>query len=55
MLDRQIASYSTGCLCQLTPRYARVNRWNHGFATLEAEKGGDWDIRNLKIIKGKVY
>jgi predicted phosphodiesterase len=55
MLDRQIASYSTGCLCQLTPRYERVNRWNHGFATLEAEKGGDWDIRNLKIIKGKVY
>ena len=46
--------WSTGCLCDLTPRYARVNRWNHGFATVEVEKDGSFGVSNLRIKNGRV-
>jgi predicted phosphodiesterase len=41
--------WSTGCLCGLTPEYARVNRWNLGFATVTVEKDGSFDVANLRI------
>jgi predicted phosphodiesterase len=46
--------WSTGCLCDLTPEYARINRWNHGFATVDVHKGGEFDVENLRIVDGKV-
>jgi predicted phosphodiesterase len=41
--------WSTGCLCDLTPEYARVNRWNHGFATVDVKADGEFDVTNLRI------
>jgi hypothetical protein len=36
--------------------FARVNKWNQGFSFVEHEiKTGDYNLQNLKIIKGKVY
>jgi predicted phosphodiesterase len=46
-------AWSTGCLCDLHPHYAPVNKWNSGFATIE-NFGSDFKVTNLKIIKGKV-
>lgn len=47
--------WSTGCLCDLTPAYARINRWNHGFAVVEVHAGGEFDVENLRITrKGSV-
>lgn len=51
-----IVTTSTGCLCGMYPMYARVNKWNHGFAFVDHEiKTGEYRIENLKIINGKVY
>lgn len=47
--------WSVGCLCDLTPDYALTNRWNHGFAEIEIERGGDFEVNNRKIIHGKIY
>ena len=47
-------TWSTGCLCDLTPSYAVVNRWNHGFATVDVQEDGEFDVRNLRIVDGKV-
>ena len=48
-----IGAWSTGCLCELHPDYAPINKWNHGFATVE-NFGLDFKVTNLRIIKGKV-
>lgn len=46
--------WSTGCLCDLTPEYARINRWNHGFAVATVHDDGDFDVANLRIAGGVV-
>jgi hypothetical protein len=30
------------------------NKWNHGFAWVETEASGDFEVKNLRIIEGKV-
>lgn len=48
-------AWCLGCLCDLEPEYASTgNQWNHGFGHLTIEKNGDFNMRNLRIIKGKV-
>lgn len=54
MFGRQIACWSTGCLCDLTPDYRRINQWNHGFAVIIV-RGEKFEVQNLRVIKGKVY
>jgi predicted phosphodiesterase len=39
--------YSIGCLCELTPEYARVNRWNHGYAFVDVHEDGSFDIESV--------
>lgn len=48
-----IGAWSTGCLCELHPKYMPNNRWQNGFATVE-NFGTDFSVQNLAIIKGKV-
>jgi hypothetical protein len=46
--------WSTGCLCDLTPRYAVINRWNHGAAIVTVHADGEFDVHNFRIAGGKV-
>lgn len=41
--------WSTGCLCDMTPEYARINRWNWGFAIVDVSQDGSFDVQNLRI------
>lgn len=50
-----ITTWSTGCLCNLSPDYLPYNNWSHGFAFIEVDKAGAFDVNNLRIIHGKVY
>jgi predicted phosphodiesterase len=52
--DRLISTWSTGCLCDLKPAYARINRWNHGFATIDVDRSGAFEVSNKRILKGDV-
>lgn len=52
--DKEIVTWTTGALCHLKPRYARFNRWNHGFAIIEVYAGGGYDVHNLRIFEGRV-
>lgn len=47
----ETSAWSTGCLCDLTPDYAPVNKWNWGFATVQIEKDGSYEVTNLRIDK----
>lgn len=53
MMGRTITCWSTGCLCDLHPEYARINRWNHGFATVDMT-GNDFRVNNMRIRNGKI-
>jgi predicted phosphodiesterase len=55
MDDHVVTCWSTGCLCDLHPDYAPLNQWNHGFARVDIDKNGAYDVRNLRIIHGKAY
>jgi predicted phosphodiesterase len=55
-ISRKVSScWSVGCLCDLSPDYAIVNRWNHGFAIVDIDESGDFEVHNHKIIRGRVY
>lgn len=51
MWHEETFCWSTGCLCDLTPEYARINRWNHGFAMVTVHEGGEFDVENLRVTK----
>lgn len=53
MLGTTITTWSTGCLCDLHPRYRPINAWGHGAAILDLT-GEDWRIQNFRIVEGRV-
>jgi predicted phosphodiesterase len=46
--DERMA-WSQGCLCDMNPEYARVNKWNQGFAVIEVAKDGTYNLFNYRI------
>lgn len=48
---REITTWSQGCLCDMNPEYARINKWNHGFVTATLENNGDFNVNNLRVSK----
>jgi predicted phosphodiesterase len=51
MWHSETGCWSTGCLCDLRPDYARINRWNHGFAVATVHKGGAFDVNNYRVMR----
>lgn len=49
-----VTTFSQGCLCGLSPAYMPYNKWNLGFIFVEVEPSGEYKVRNLRIIDGKV-
>lgn len=49
-----VTTWSVGCLCGISPEYMPYNKWNHGFAWIETFNNGDFEVKNLRIIEGKV-
>jgi predicted phosphodiesterase len=50
-LDKTMSTWSVGCLCELHPPYAPINRWSTGFGLCELH-GENWSYHNRKIING---
>ena len=55
ILNEVTACWSVGCLCGMSPEYMPVNKWNHGFATIEIYNNGTYHFENKKIIDGQIY
>ena len=51
--NKHIHCWSLGCLCDMQPEYAVLNKWNHGFATIELS-GKKFNVVNKRIIDGVV-
>jgi hypothetical protein len=43
-------------MCDLHPFWNPLNKWNHGFATVElnGRDGGDFHVDNHRVIKGEI-
>lgn len=52
--DRIQTAWSMGCLCDLQPAYMPKNDWNLGFADVDMQKNGEFQLDNLSIYDGKV-
>lgn len=50
-----VTTFSVGCACDMHPEYLPLNNWNQGFAFIEVEKNGDFNVDNLKVISGKAF
>ncbi len=50
-----VTCWSMGCLCGMWPEYARINKWNHGFARILLNRDGTYKVVNVRIIDGKIY
>jgi len=53
MNGRITTTYSLGCLCQLSPAYLPLNKWNNGAAVVEIS-GNDFNVNNFRIHNGKI-
>jgi predicted phosphodiesterase len=53
MKGKITTTWSTGCLCNLHPEYAKLNRWSQGFA-IASRVGDDFWVKNYRIHQGKV-
>jgi predicted phosphodiesterase len=49
-----ITCWSLGCLCELHPAYAPINKWSLGGALVELADDGDYEVTNKRILHGKV-
>lgn len=54
MFGRETTCWSTGCLADLRPCYARLNKYNHGFASVTVHADGQFDVHNFRIVAGRV-
>jgi len=50
-----ISTWSVGCLCDLHPKYRRLNNWNHGVARVEKDEDGNFEVINFRLMKNKVF
>jgi hypothetical protein len=53
--QNKIATWSTGCLCDMHPDYAPYNNWSHGFAFVETFADGKFEVQNKIIAHGRVF
>jgi predicted phosphodiesterase len=53
--DKVISCWSIGCLCGLHPYWCPINKWNHGFAIVEIDKVGSYQVTNVRVHNGKCF
>ena len=49
MWQEETTTWSAGCLCDRRPRYARVNKWNLGFAVVEVAADNSFNVHNYRL------
>jgi predicted phosphodiesterase len=47
--------WSIGCMCQMHPEYAPINKWNHGFAVVDVKSNGAFSVENRRIVDGEIW
>lgn len=50
-----IGSWSLGCLADTHPQYNPVNQYSNGFAILEKDSDGYFNVDNKRILNGRIF
>lgn len=50
-----VGAWSVGCLCDMSPEYSRINKWNHGAAIVETRADGTFVVDSFRIIDGVIF
>ena len=50
----EVACWSQGCLSELSPEYAPINKYNSGAAIIHVDGNGEFNVFNFRIVDGKV-
>lgn len=51
LMGTLLTCWSVGCLCDLSPDYNPYgNNWNHGFAIVEIDEKGNFEVHNKRIL-----
>lgn len=52
---KEVGMWSVGCACHLSPLYAPLNQWGHGWAMIEVAADGGFHVHNRRMLRdGKV-
>lgn len=54
-LHSDITCWSTGHLSDPHPKYARINKWNHGIARIEKDDSGNFEVINFGLKQNKLF
>ena len=54
-LHEDITCWSTGHLSEEHPKYARINKWNHGAARIEKDEEGNFEVINVNLKMNKLF
>jgi hypothetical protein len=49
MFSNEVMTWSQGCLCELSPAYNRVSKYNLGFAVIEVDSEGEYQVFNYRM------
>ena len=52
---RPIVCFSTGALCDLSPAYRPINKWDHGAALMSFDGKSEFEVQTFRVINGKAY
>lgn len=50
-----ISTWSVGHLGEEHPKFARINKWNHGCARIEVDSDGNFEVINLRLQNNKLF
>jgi len=51
---RTVSTWTVGCLCDLSPYYNPYGQSNHGFALVQIEKNGFYQVQNFRVRQGRI-
>lgn len=50
MTGKEVGMWSVGCACHLSPLYAPLNQWGHGWAVIEVS-GESFHVHNRRLLR----
>jgi predicted phosphodiesterase len=54
MAGNVVTTWSMGALCGLSPEYFPFNKWTHGFCWVDTDSSGEFEVKNMRIVDGKI-
>jgi predicted phosphodiesterase len=51
MTGKEVGMWSLGCACHLSPLYAPLNQWAHGWGVVEVARDGGFNVHQRRLLR----